>query len=245
MQPHGLQHGRLPCPSTSPGVCSDSCALSRWCYLTISSSVAPFFPCLQSFPASGTFQMSWLFSSGGQRIRPTEFWSFSAWVMTLSFYTQKPRSKCTMCYVASVSDCLWPSGLWPTRLLCPWDSPGENTSGLPCPPPGDLPPAHSDSPILAQPLQQEAWPEQSHHSCCLTCICLSAGRGLLCGAPLVLSCIRWALKEDESLSRQVHYMRGRHWQPTPVFLPGESQGRGSLVGCRLWGRAESDMAEAT
>ena len=121
----------------------------------------------------------------------------------------------------------------------------EHWSGLPCPPPGDLPPAHSGSPIFAQPLQREEWPEQSHHSCYLTCICLSAGRGLLCGAPLVLRCIRWALKEDESLSRQVHYMRRRHWQPTPVFLPGESWGRGSLMGCRLWGCAESDTAEAT
>ena len=62
---HGLQHAGLPCPSPSPGACSDSCPLSRWWHPTISSSVTPF-PCLQSFPASGSFLMSQLFPSGGQ-----------------------------------------------------------------------------------------------------------------------------------------------------------------------------------
>ena len=66
--PHGLQHTRLPCPSPSPGVCSNSCPLSQWCYLTISSSVTLFSFCLQSFPASGSFPMSRLFTSGGQSI---------------------------------------------------------------------------------------------------------------------------------------------------------------------------------
>ena len=53
---------------TSPGTCSNSCLLSRWCHPTISSSVVPFSSCLQSFPASGSFPMSWLFTSGGQSI---------------------------------------------------------------------------------------------------------------------------------------------------------------------------------
>ena len=66
--PHGLQHIRLPCPSLSPGVCSDSCPLSRECYLTISSSSAHFSFCFQSFPASGSFLMSQLFASGDQSI---------------------------------------------------------------------------------------------------------------------------------------------------------------------------------
>ena len=66
--PHGLHNTRLPCPSPSPGACSDSCPLTQWCHPTISFSVAPFSSCLQSFPASGSFQMSWLFTSGGQRI---------------------------------------------------------------------------------------------------------------------------------------------------------------------------------
>ena len=65
--PHGLQHSRLPCPSLSPRVCSNSWSLSRWCHPTISSSVT-LFSCLQSFLASGPFPMSWLFASGGQSI---------------------------------------------------------------------------------------------------------------------------------------------------------------------------------
>ena len=64
--PHGLQHSRLPCPSPSPGACSNSCPLSPWCHPTISSSVTPFSSCPQSFPASGSFPMSWLLASGGK-----------------------------------------------------------------------------------------------------------------------------------------------------------------------------------
>ena len=66
--PHGLQQARLPCPSSSPGACSTSCPLNQWWHPTISSSVIPFSSCLQSFPASGSFPMSWLFASGGQSI---------------------------------------------------------------------------------------------------------------------------------------------------------------------------------
>ena len=58
--PHGLQHSRLPCPSPSPGACSNSCPLSWWCHPTSSSSVIPC-SCLQSFPASGSFLMSQLY----------------------------------------------------------------------------------------------------------------------------------------------------------------------------------------
>ena len=65
---HGLQHARLPCPSPSPGACSNSCPSSRWSRPTISSSVVPFSSCLQSFSASGSFLMSQLFASGGQSI---------------------------------------------------------------------------------------------------------------------------------------------------------------------------------
>ena len=61
LQPHGLQHIRLPCPSPSPRVCANSCPLGRWCHPTISSSVVPFSSCPQSFPASGSFPMSQLF----------------------------------------------------------------------------------------------------------------------------------------------------------------------------------------
>ena len=68
LRPHGLQHSRLPCPSPTPRVYSNLCPLSRWCYSTISSSVDPFSSCLQSFPASRSFQRSQLFASGGQSI---------------------------------------------------------------------------------------------------------------------------------------------------------------------------------
>ena len=66
--PHGLQHTRLLYPPLSPGVCSSSCPLSWWCYLTISSSAAPFSFCLQSFLASRSFATSKLFVSGAQSI---------------------------------------------------------------------------------------------------------------------------------------------------------------------------------
>ena len=70
--PHGLQHARLPCPSPSPRVHSDSCALSQRCHLTILSSVTPFSSCLQPFPASeNAFPVSQLFTSSSQN------WSFS------------------------------------------------------------------------------------------------------------------------------------------------------------------------
>ena len=66
LRPYGLQHTRLPCPPPSSGVCSNSCPLSLWCYLTI--SVALFSSCPQSFPASGAFPVSQLFPSGSQSI---------------------------------------------------------------------------------------------------------------------------------------------------------------------------------
>ena len=66
--PHGLQYARLSCSSPSPGVYSNSCPLSWWCHPTVSSSVVPFSSRLHSFPASGSFQMSQFFASGGQSI---------------------------------------------------------------------------------------------------------------------------------------------------------------------------------
>ena len=67
LQHHGLQHARLPCPSPTPGTCSNSCLSSQWCRPIISASVVPC-SCLQSFPASGSFPVSWLFASGGLSI---------------------------------------------------------------------------------------------------------------------------------------------------------------------------------
>ena len=67
LRPHGLQHARPPCPSPAPRVYWNACPLSWWCHPIISSSVIPF-SCLQSFPASGSFQISQFFTSGSQRI---------------------------------------------------------------------------------------------------------------------------------------------------------------------------------
>ena len=72
LQPHGLQHVRPPCPSPTPGACSNSCPLTQWCHATISSSVVPFSYCLQSFPASGSFS-----SDSVLPIRWPKYWSFS------------------------------------------------------------------------------------------------------------------------------------------------------------------------
>ena len=69
LQSHGVHHIRLPCPSPTPGACSNSCPSSQWCHPTISSSVVPFSSCLQSFPISGPFPISQCFASGGQGIR--------------------------------------------------------------------------------------------------------------------------------------------------------------------------------
>ena len=68
LRSHGLQHTRPPCPSPTPGVYSNSCPLSRWCHPIFLSSAVPFFSRLQSFPALGSFQITQLFTSGGQSI---------------------------------------------------------------------------------------------------------------------------------------------------------------------------------
>ena len=77
--PRGLQNARLPWPSLSPGVCSDSHPLSQWCHPTILSSVTNFSSCLQFFPVSGSFPMSELFASGG----PSTISSVIPWVLSM------------------------------------------------------------------------------------------------------------------------------------------------------------------
>ena len=91
---HGLQHTSLPCSSPTPGACSNSCPLSRWCHPTISSSVLPFSSRLQCFPASGSFLMSQFFTSGGQSTgvsalasflpKKSQGWSPSEWTGWIS-----------------------------------------------------------------------------------------------------------------------------------------------------------------
>ena len=83
LRPHELHHTRLPCPSLSLRLGSNSCPLSRWCHPTISSSVTPFSSCSQSFPTSGSFPMNWLFASSGQ----SKYWSFSFTISLSSEYS--------------------------------------------------------------------------------------------------------------------------------------------------------------
>ena len=96
--PNELQHTRPPCSSPTPGVYSNSCPLSQWCHPTISSSVIPFSSCFQIFPASGSFQISELFSSGGQSIgvsasasvpaMNTQDWSPLGWIGWISLQSK-------------------------------------------------------------------------------------------------------------------------------------------------------------
>ena len=105
LQPHELQHSRLPCPSPTPGVYSNSCALSRWCHPTISSSVIPFSSRLQSFPASGSFLTSQFFTSGGQSIgvsasasvlpKNTQDWSPLGWTSWISLWSKGLSRVCS------------------------------------------------------------------------------------------------------------------------------------------------------
>ena len=96
--PHEPQHARPPCPSPTPEVHSDSCPSSQWCHPAISSSVVPFSSCPQSFPASGSFQMSQLFTWGGQSagvsalasVLPTntQDWSPLGWTSWISLQSK-------------------------------------------------------------------------------------------------------------------------------------------------------------
>ena len=98
LQPHGLQHARLPCPSPTPWVHSNSCPSSQWYHPTISSSVVPFSSCLQSFPASGSFPMNQFFASGGQIVgvsastsvlsMNTQHWSPLGWTGWISLQSK-------------------------------------------------------------------------------------------------------------------------------------------------------------
>ena len=94
LQPHGLPHTRLPCPSPTPGAFSNSCPSSRWCHPTTSSSVIPFSSCLQSSPGLGSFLMRQLFTSGGQSLEDTNSSSANEsipWVNQLAWFLSLKR----------------------------------------------------------------------------------------------------------------------------------------------------------
>ena len=128
--PHGLQHARPPCPSPTPRVYANSCPSSQWCHPTISSSVVSFSSCLQSFPASRSFQMSQLFTSGAQSIGASasalpmniQDWSplgWTGWISLQSKGLSRIFSNTTVqkhqFFGAQLS--LWSNSHVPTRLL--------------------------------------------------------------------------------------------------------------------------------
>ena len=98
LPPHESQHARPPCPSPTPRVHPNPCPLSWWCHPTVLSSVIPFSSCPQSFPALGSFPMSWLFASGGQSIgvsastsvhpMNTQDWSPLGWTVWISLQSK-------------------------------------------------------------------------------------------------------------------------------------------------------------
>ena len=132
LRPHGLQHASLLCPSPTPVVYSNSCPFSRWCHPTVSSSVIPFSSCLQSFPASGSFQMSQLFASGGQSIGVSasvlpmsiQEWFPLRWTSWISLQS-KGLSSVVLQHYSSKASNLWCSALFIVQLSHPYTTTGK------------------------------------------------------------------------------------------------------------------------
>ena len=131
LQPHGLQHTRLLCPSPTPRACSNSCPSSQWCLPTISSSVVPFISCLQSFPASGSFQMSQFFPSGGwiigviasASVLPMNIqdWSPLGWTGWISL----PSKGFSRVFSNTTASILWCSAFFVVQLSHPYMTTGK------------------------------------------------------------------------------------------------------------------------
>ena len=127
-----------------------------------------------------------------------------------------------------VSDPQQPDGLQPTRLLHPWDFPGKSTwVGCHC------------------LLRQWFWSPPKIKSDTVSTVSPSISHEVMGSDAMIFVFWMLSFKPTFSLSSFTFMHWRRKCQPTPVFLPGESQGRGSLVGCRLWGRTESDTTEVT
>ena len=127
--PHGLQQARFPRPSPSPGACSNLCSLNQWCHPTISSSVIPFF-CLQSFPVSGSFPVSWLFASDGQSIGASA--SASILPMNISFridwfdlLAAQGTLKSLLQHHSSKASIFWCSAFFMVQLSHPYMTTGK------------------------------------------------------------------------------------------------------------------------
>ena len=131
--PHGLQNARLPCPSPTPRVYSNSCPLSRWYRPTISSSVIPFSSHLQSFPTSGSFQMGQFFASDGQSIgvsasasvlpMNTQDWSPLGWTGWISLQSKGFSS--LLQHNSSKASILQSSAFFIVQLSHPYMSTGK------------------------------------------------------------------------------------------------------------------------
>ena len=127
--PHELRHARPPCPSPPPRVYPNSCPLSWWCHPTTSSSVIPFSSCSQSFPTSGSFQMSQLFASGGQSIgvsastsvlpMNTQDWSPLRWTGWISLQSKKTLKSLLQPH-SSKASVLWFSAFFIVQLSHPY-----------------------------------------------------------------------------------------------------------------------------
>ena len=134
LRPHELQHARPPCPSPTSGVHPNPCLSSRWCHPAISSSVVPFSSCPQSFPASGSFQMSQLFASGGQSIgvsaltsvlpMNTQDWSHLGWTGWISLQS-KGLSRVFLQHHSSKASILWRSAFFIVQLSHPYMTTGK------------------------------------------------------------------------------------------------------------------------
>ena len=132
--PHELQHARPPCPSPTPRVHPNPCASSQWCHPTISSSVVPFSSCPQSFPASGSFQMSHLFTSGGHSIgvsastsvlpMNTQDWSPLGWTGWISLQS-KGLSRVFFNTTVQRNQLFWHSAFFIIQLSHPYMTTGK------------------------------------------------------------------------------------------------------------------------
>ena len=128
--PHRLQHARLPCPSPPLRLCSHSCPMSQWCHPTISSSIVPFSSWLQSFPASGSFLMSWLFISDGQSIRTSasapvlpmniQHWFPLGLIGLISLQSKGLSRVFSNTTVQKHQFCGSQSSLWSNSYICTW-----------------------------------------------------------------------------------------------------------------------------
>ena len=241
LQLHGLQHARPLCPSPSPGIYSDSCPLSWWCHPTISSSVISSSSCFQSFPASGSFlsimwPKCWSFSIN---ICPSNEYSglISFRMDWLDLLEVQGTLKSLLQHHSSKASILQRSAFFIVQLSHPYMTTGKT---------------------IALTRQTFVGQVMSLLFNMLSRLVIGEGNG----TPLQYSCLEnpmdggawWAAVHGVAKSRTrlsdfpftFHFHALEKAMATHSnVLPGESQGWGSLVGCRLWGHTESDTTEAT